>query len=366
MRLVLAALLSLLPLATGAQDSTAARMRTAMEAFTASLPATLRTRLELPFASEKRTDWHYTPRSRPGISLADLDAAQRAALHKLLRTGLSAAGHRRVTNIIELELVLRELETFGALMRDPDKYFLVVFRDPADAQWRAPWGWRFEGHHLSLSFTIRGERVSSTPSFFGANPAQVRQGPKRGLRALGEEEDEGRKLLAMLDASQRAQAVVDTRPYGDIVSRAVEQASPLDNRGIEARSLDDAQKAQLHRLVETYAASFEPALREARLARAADGFEAIRFAWAGAVERGRPHYYRVQGPKFLIEFDASQDGGNHVHTVWRDYGGDFGRDLLREHHSVAHGKRGQSRAMPSSAITLFTAERASTRSAWAE
>ena len=313
--------------------SVAANMRSAAQAMLASVDAAGREKLTLPFGHEKRTDWHYTPRSRPGLSFADLDAAQRERAHRLLRTALTEAGHRRVVNIVELELVLREIEALG-LFRDPEKYFLVFFGAP-DA--RKPWGWRFEGHHLSLSFTLRGDAIATTPSFFGANPAEVPKGPKKGLRVLAEEEEQGRKLLSMLDAGQRKAALIDTRTYGDIVTRNLDRASPLEARGIEARALNEAQKAQLRKLVDTYAAGFEAPLREARLARAAEGFDSIRFAWAGATERGKPHYYRVQGPRFLIEYDASQDGGNHIHTVWRDFSGDFGRDLLREHYSLARG-----------------------------
>jgi hypothetical protein len=311
----------------------AAKMRAAAQALVSSVDAGRRSKLVLDFASERRTDWHYTPRSRPGLSLAELDPAQREAVHRLLRTALTAAGHRKVTNIIELELELREVETFG-LFRDPEKYFLVFFAAPHATQ---PWGWRFEGHHLSLSFTLRGDAIATTPSFFGANPAEVRAGPKKGLRTLAEEEDEGRKLLEMLDAAQRGTAVIDTRTYGDIVTRNADRVSPLENRGLEARALTPAQKAQLRRLLETHASAFETPLRDARVARAFEAFDTIRFAWAGATERGKPHYYRVQGPNFLIEYDASQDGGNHIHTVWRDFNGDFGRDLLREHHAAARG-----------------------------
>jgi len=331
-RALLAGLALLLSASGGpalADAGTAAKMRSAAQAVLASVDAGKRAKLALPFDDAKRTDWHYTPRSRPGLSFADLDAAQREAVHRLLRTALTAAGHRKVTNIIELELVLREIETLG-LFRDPEKYFLVFFGAPDAAR---PWGWRFEGHHLSLSFTLRGDAIATTPSFFGTNPAKVPKGPKKGLRTLAEEEDQGRKLLSMLDPGQHAVAVVDTRTYGDIVTRAADRVSPLENRGLEARVMTAEQKAQLRKLVDVHASSFEAPLREARLARAAEGFDAIRFAWAGAAERGRPHYYRVQGPKFLIEYDASQDGGNHIHTVWRDFAGDFGRDLLREHHS---------------------------------
>jgi hypothetical protein len=316
-----------------AEPATAAKMRAAAQAMLGSLDASRRAKLALPFTDEKRTDWHYTPRSRPGLSFAELEPAQRDNVHKLLRTALTVAGHRKVVNIIELELVLRELETLG-LFRDPEKYFLVFFGTPDAAR---PWGWRFEGHHLSLSFTLRGDAIATTPSFFGANPARVPEGPKKGLRVLASEEDEGRELLARLDAGQRKAAVIDPRPYGDIVTRNADRVSPLENRGVEARALNEAQKAQLKKVIEAYAAAFEPSLREARLARAAEGFDAIRFAWAGATEPGKPHYYRVQGPKFLIEYDASQDGGNHIHTVWRDFTGDFGRDLLREHYTHSRG-----------------------------
>lgn len=329
--ITLAALVSFGPAGAAAQDGAGARMRAAAEALIASVDERKRARLVLPFADERRSDWHYTPRSRPGLSFADFDPAQRESLQRLLRSALSAAGHRKVVNIIELELVLREMETFGRLLRDPDKYFVVVFGTP-DA--KAPWGWRFEGHHLSLNFTLRGDSaIATTPSFFGANPAEVRSGPKQGLRVLAQEEDEGRKLLGLLDAGQRRTAIVDERTYGDIVTGAKDRVTPLDQRGLEARAMSEAQKAQLRKLIETYADSFEAPLRAARLARAAEGFDAIRFSWAGAAERGKPHYYRVQGPKFLIELDASQNDGNHVHTVWRDYDGDFGRDLLREHHA---------------------------------
>lgn len=316
--------------------ATAAKMRAAAQAIVSGVDERKRSRLLLEFADPLRTDWHYTPRSRPGLSFADLDARQRESVHALLRTALSEIGHRKVVNIIELELVLRELELSGPLFRDPEKYSIVVFGQPDP---RTAWGWRFEGHHLSLSFTLRGDRaVATTPSFFGANPAEVRKGPKKGLRVLAREEDEARALLAMLDDTKRNAAVVDPRPYGDLVTRNADKAGPLDNRGLEARAMTEAQRAQLHKLIEVYADNFEPALKAARLARASEGDAAtIRFAWAGPVERNRPHYYRIQGPKFLIEYDSSQNDGNHIHTVWRDFDGDFGRDLLREHHAAARG-----------------------------
>jgi hypothetical protein len=312
-----------------------ARMRTAAQALMASLDEPRRARLALAFGDAQRTDWHYTPRSRPGLSFAELDAPQRDSVHRLLKTALSAMGHRKAVNIIELELVLKEIEFTLSLLRDPQKYSIVIFGTPEAA---SPWAWRFEGHHLSLSFTVRGDSaVATTPSFFGANPAEVKKGPKQGLRVLAAEEDEARKLLTMLDAGQRRAAIVDARTYGDILTANKDRVAPLDNRGLEARAMTEPQKAQLRKVIEVYADGFEPQLRAARLARSSDGFDSIRFAWAGSPDKGKQHYYRVQGAKFLIEYDASQNDGNHVHTVWRDYEGDFGRDLLREHHALARG-----------------------------
>ena len=322
------------PVPSAAQEPPGARMRSSGQALIASVDASKRAKLVLAFEGEARTDWHYTPRSRVGLSFADLDAAQRDSVHKLLKTALSAVGHRKVVNIIELEVVLREIETFG-FMRDPEKYFIVFFGAPDAAR---PWGWRFEGHHLSLNFTVRGDAaVATTPSFFGANPAEVKKGAKKGLRVLAAEEDEARKLVESLDAGQRRTAVIDTRTYGDIVTANRDKVEPLDGRGLEARAMNPQQQAQLRKLIEVYADNFEAPLRVARLERAGRDFESVRFAWAGATERGKPHYYRVQGPAFLIEYDASQNDGNHIHTVWRDFDGDFGRDLLREHHALTRG-----------------------------
>jgi len=315
--------------------ATAARMRDAVEKTLAALPEAARAKVQRDFGDRDRLDWHFTPRSRNGVALKELDAKGREAIHALLRQALSATGYRKLVNIIELELVLREIETFG-LMRDPEKYHFTVYGKPDR---KGAWGWRFEGHHLSLNFTLAGERMAvDTPSFFGANPAEVQKGPKKGLRVLAAEEDEARALLALLSEEQRREAVFDSRSFGDIVTGNAEKVDPLNPVGIVASKLDEKQRAQLLKLVETYAVSFESGLAQARLARVREGgIENIRFGWAGATERGGRHYYRIQGPLFLIEYDASQNNGNHIHTVWRDFNGDFGRDLLKQHYESAKG-----------------------------
>ena len=350
MRWLISFLLSGFTFAAMAHDAApsaavAFKMRESAERFLATLSDKQRATAMRAFDDADRFDWHYTPHIRNGISLKALDARSRDAAHTLLKAALSAAGYRKVVNIIELELVLRELEMFG-LMRDPERYHLTFYGTPSTTN---HWGWRFEGHHLSLNFTLNGDLMAvDTPSFFGANPATVPSGPKKGLRTLGEEHDAGWAVFDSLSESQRREAVVSTRTYGDIVTSNREKVDPLEAAGLPASKLDERQRALLWQIVEVYATSFEPGLAEARLARArAGGIDALRFAWAGSTTRGAPHYYRVQGTMFLIEYDASQDGGNHIHTVWRDFAGDFGRnlpsssafgrDLLRDHYAWARG-----------------------------
>lgn len=312
-------------------------MRQAAERLLAATPEPTRAKIQRPFDDADRLDWHYTPRSRNGAALKEMDAKGRDAVHALLKTALSAEGYRKATNIIELELILREIETFG-LMRDPERYHLTIYGKP-DA--KAAWGWRFEGHHLSLNFTLAGDKsTADSPSFFGANPAtvpkQAKFGAKQGQRILGAEEDEARALLALLNAAQRKEAVFESRTFGEIVTGNAAKVDPLKPAGTSAAQMDEKQRAQLWKLIEVYASSFEPGLAAARLARARQGgIEAIHFGWAGATDRGRPHYYRVQGPQFLIEYDCTQNDGNHIHSVWRDFNGDFGRDLLKQHYENA-------------------------------
>jgi uncharacterized protein DUF3500 len=296
-----------------------------------------RNRLLQPFTDEARSDWHYTPRRRTGVPWKDMDGRQRAACTALLRTALTAAGLDKVRAVMALEIALRELETFGS-SRDPDNYALAIFGTPAATP--GPWGFRLEGHHLSLHFTLDGDHfVSTLPQFMGANPALVagdakNGGPRPGTRVLGEEEDLARALMGALDAPRRAAALFDTRTYGDIVTRNARELDPLAPVGVPFNDLPPKEQATLLRLVGAFASHLQPELADARLARVrAGGLDTIRFGWAGSLDRGKPFYYRVQGKAFLIELDNS--GGNHIHSVWRDFEGDWGRDILREHYGTA-------------------------------
>jgi hypothetical protein len=192
---------------------------------------------------------------------------------------------------------------------------------------------------VSLHFTVvNGTLVASSPSFFGSNPAEVREGPKKGLRILGAEEDAARALLQALDASQQSKAIIDATAPGDMVTMANVNINPLAPPGLDAAAMTAAQRDLLLKLLDVYIGKMAADIAEDRLARVRKaGIEKIAFAWAGSLERGKKHYYRVQGPTFLIEYDNTQNDANHIHSVWRDFEGDFGRDLLREHlRSVAH------------------------------
>jgi Protein of unknown function (DUF3500) len=293
-----------------------------------------RSALRRPFADDARSDWHYTPRSRDGVAWRSMSAAQRDATQQLLRSALSEPGLAKVRALMSLEIALRELETFG-LSRDPDNYAIAIYGEPA----AAAWGWRIEGHHLSLHFSLAGDRiVASLPQFFGANPATVPRdiggGPRQGFRLLGAEEDLARRCLDALTAAQRQAVRFDTRTYGDIVTRNAARVAALAPVGLAFGDMHAEPQALLLKLIGAFADHLQPELADARLARVRAGaLESIRFGWAGSTARGEPFYFRIQGATFLIEFDNS--GGNHVHSVWRDYAGDWGRDVLAEHYRRA-------------------------------
>jgi hypothetical protein len=325
----LLAVLGVAAAVSGAGTSMAAAARS----FLSSLGAARGAQASLPFAGDERGNWHYVPRARRGVPLGDLDPEQRKAAEVLLQTGLSTEGYAKVQAILELEGVLREIE---GMHRDPGRYYVSVFGSPSATE---PWGWRFEGHHLSLNYTVAGAHgISTSPAFFGANPAEVRQGPHKGLRPLAREEDLARALVRSLTSEQRRRAVFDDVAPREIVTGSRREVVPLEEAGIRAGELSDRQRPTFDALLEVYLSRMASDLAADRRRKLqAAGLGQVRFAWAGGLEPGEPHYYRLQGPTFLVEYDNTQDGANHIHTVWRDFDGDFGEDLLRQHHRQAHG-----------------------------
>jgi len=333
-----------------AADRSATAMSTAATAFLGALTPEQRQQATFAFDSDERLHWHFIPTEmfpRKGLLVRDMTPAQRTLAHDLMKASLSQRGYMTASQIMDLENVLNAIEAAQraagssaeaarALERNAQKYFFSVFGTPSP---KSTWGWRVEGHHVSLHFSVvNGTLVASSPTFFGSNPAEVREGPKKGLRILGAEEDAARALLDALDASQRTTAIIEAKAPGDMLTMANVDIKPLSPAGLSAEAMTAPQRELLMKLIDVYT-GYMPADvaadRTAKLKKA--GVEKIAFAWAGETERGKKHYYRLQGPTFLVEYDNTQNDGNHIHSVWRDFNGDFGRDLLREHlRSVAH------------------------------
>ena len=320
-----------------AQRATAS-MATAASAFLQALTPEQRKQATFAMDSEERLRFNFIPTEgfpRNGVLLRDMTEPQRKLAHALLQTGLSQRGYETYTAIIQLENILREIEKGGKFERDPGKYFVSIFGTPDP---KGTWGWRVEGHHISLHFSVvNGTAIASAPTFAGTNPAEVREGAEKGKRVLGLQEDAGRALITALDPAQRTTATFNAVAPTEIVTGNRLDISPLEPAGIKAAALTPAQRDLLMKVIDAYAGLMTADVAADRLAKIkAAGMDNVTFAWAGPVERGQQHYFRVQGPTFLIEFDNSQNGGNHVHSIWRDFKGDFVRDLLREHIKTAH------------------------------
>ncbi len=334
MRQLLFALVFVLGLAgTGAGQAAppAFPMLDPARAFLAKLDPEQRSKAVLPFNSEERFRWFYTPVSRKGIALKELNAAQREAALALLHAGLSEKGYSKAETIRKLEEVLRELEQGSGPTRDPDLYFFTFFGEAAE---KGAWGWRYEGHHCSQNWTIvDGKSFGSSPQFFGANPAEVRNGPMKGTRVLSAEEDLGRSLVKSLSAGQRAEGVLSASAPDDILTSNQRTAAIQQDKGVAYSNLSKDQQGTLLALIEEYLSAQPRAQARQRLEKIRQaGFDQIKFAWMGGLEKGERHYYRVQGSTFLIEYDNTQNNANHIHCVWRDFHGDWGEDLLAEHY----------------------------------
>ena len=309
----------------------ASAMADAAVRFLDSLNVEQEAAVRFPFDGEDRFDWHFIPRERKGVALKMMTGSQRAAALDLVRTGLSEEGFTKAEIIRQLEQILYEAE--GRDIRDPDLYFFMIFGEPGDQN---TWGWRYEGHHISQNWTIvNGSAVAASPQFFGSNPAEVRDGPRQGLRVLGSEEDQARSLLGSLNAAQRSAAVISEEAPSDILTRAQQEATMLEDFGVAHTDLNASQQGALWAIIEEYATAQPSPVAEKRLAAVRNaGLDNIKFAWMGGAAKGEPHYYRIQGPSFLIEYDNTQGNANHVHSVWRHFKGDFGRDLLTEHYRL--------------------------------
>ena len=290
------------------------------------------------FNDEERLNWHFIPRSRNGLSINEMNESQRELARQVMTTLLSARGYEKVGQIRSLESVLAEIEVNGRFVRDPNAYFFTVFGEPSLS---GTWAFRFEGHHIALNWTfVEGSAIASSPQFFGSNPAEVRSGPRAGLRVLAAEGDLARQLAVSLDASQRNQAVLNVDVPGDIFTAAEDAVAPLESTGIAYGNLNSAQQLNLMNLIEEVANAQPDTVTAARMAQVRNGRDAIRFTWIGGTANADAHYWRVQGEDFLIEYDKTQNNANHIHLVWRDFEGDFGRDLIRLHYDAVAARFG--------------------------
>ncbi|MGF1535722.1 MAG: DUF3500 domain-containing protein [Elainellaceae cyanobacterium] len=285
-----------------------------------------------PFDSAERLNWHYTPRSRKGLSYKDMTHEQRQAAEHLLQFTLSEAGYQKVQDILTLETVLRQ-QGGSPSIRDPELYFWTVFGEPGTV----PWGWRMEGHHLSLNVAaVSDNTFVVTPAFWGANPAMVQTPPHRNLRALAQEQDLAFDLMRSLTSAQQEQALLANQSFGDILAgptpSGIEEAE-----GLRLGDMDTASRDRAIRLLEVYVGNLQSDLAARQLQRIRSaGVDPIRFAWAGAVEPRQGHYYRLQGPVALIEYDNTRNDANHIHSVWHDLEHGFGVDALRAHYEWVH------------------------------
>lgn len=325
------------PASPPSEALTATEMTTAVQAFLKTLDEEAREQAMIPFDDEERYNWHFTPRERKGLPLKAMTAEQRIAAHDLLRSALSSKGYLKATSIMHLEEVLKVLEN-GSPRRDPENYAFSIFGTPGEGE---PWGWRIEGHHLSLNYSSVTDSLSTTPAFFGANPAEVRSGPHTGLRVLAAEEDLARDLMVALNEEQRTKAIILEEAPEEIVTGVARKVSLDTLRGLPASEMTDVQRGLLRRLLEEYAHNMPHDMAHAQLQKIEEaGFDSLHFAWAGTLERGGPHYYRIHGPTVLFEYDNVQNDANHIHTIWRDFEGDFGEDLLQRHYETSGAEHG--------------------------
>lgn len=285
----------------------------------------------MSFDSPARFDWHYIPRDRPGLHLRDMTERQRRAALGMVRAALSDTGFASALGIMDLEEVLKAAEPGGY---DHLNYAVAIFGNPHAGP---PWAWRLDGHHLSLTFTVVDEdTITAVPHFMGANPATLdRHHLVHGV--LGAEEKLGRALFAGLDGPRRSRALMSETALDDIVTGPGREYALRHPVGLPFGQLTEGERTALMELIGVYAHRLRPELAELELSRLdAAGPERLHFAWAGGAEPGQPHYYRIHGPTLVIEYDNTQDGANHIHTVWHDPALDFGLDLLGEHYGARH------------------------------
>ena len=316
----------------------AVQMTAASTEFLTSLSPEQEAKATYQYMDGERVFWYYPPLNRHGLPLRDMDSRQRSLAFKVMASGLTGKSYEQAKMIIDHEEVLGPLEKEQGkvtFVRDPELYYFTIFGQPGGQD---PWGWRVEGHHVCLNYSIWGDKVISvTPFFFGANPAEVKKGPKSGLRILGTREDLAFELMESLDSAQRGKAIIYDEAPADILTYNSSKVSLPREEGLPASRMSGTQKEMLMALMTEYVGQVHSDIAQGRLDRIkAQGIDDIHLAWGGPVDRARAHYYRLHGGDFMVEFDNRQNGANHIHSVWRDVENDFASDVLREHLLLYH------------------------------
>ncbi len=315
-------------------------MSQAASVFLKSLNNEEKEKTNFMFDDQERFDWHFVPRDRKGLSLKYMNSEQRANAMNLVKSALSKSGALRIEQIMDLENVLRVIENRppNDVRRDPDNFAFSIFGDPT----KDAWAWRIEGHHVSLNFTIVKGKVAYTPSFFGSNPGIVLADvPQKNRNVLHEEQMKAFTLLQSLSSEQLAKTVLSAVAPNDIVTFNKRKALLDHFEGISYSELTKSQKELFTDLLDAYLSRYHVSLRQQQWSKLKkQGLDKIYFTWMGdqkpELGKGKGHYYRIHGPTFLIEFDNTQNDGNHIHSVVRDLENDFGDDLLKIHYENNH------------------------------
>ena len=315
-----------------------ADMASAARRWLDSLSPEQKTKATYHYLDGERQFWYYPPLNRHGLPLRDMDQSQRDLAYQLMESSLEPAAYEQAKAIIQHELILGPLEEGAGTAgwdRNPLLYYWTVFGEPGSEE---PWGWRAEGHHLSLHFSVWGDEVTAvTPFFFGANPAEVPKGPQQGLRILGHREDLAIELMASFTDEQRAKAIIHDQAPWDILTYNTTKAPVHEGEGLAGHEMSGTQKELLLALITEYVNQVRTDVAQEKLeALRQTGVDDFRLVWAGGTDRSRDHYYRIHGGTFIVEFDNIQDGANHIHSVWRDVENDFAQDVLRDHRLMYH------------------------------
>ncbi|MDP5172155.1 MAG: DUF3500 domain-containing protein [Bacteroidia bacterium] len=295
------------------------------------------------FQGENQFDWHLYPKpDRIGKRYGEMNEAQQAATRALLSTALSEVGKNEVAAIMQMEILLKSIEKRDSTddFRNPGKYFISLFGEPSMT---APWGWRFEGHHVSLSVTVVGDKISVTPTALGAYPSRSPEDTEVVIEVLTKEQEQGRALAKSLDEAQLISAIAPGEAPEEILTGFGREIAEYETTHVlSATDMTEMQRAMLEQLVRLFVGKMETSIAEAQMQRMIDagGLDALYFTWMGSLEPGKPHYYRIQGPTMILEYDNTQNNANHVHVVWRDPTNDFGEDYLKRHYETADADHG--------------------------